>query len=423
VTYTAEQLAAVRGVYARPNGKFEAVVSHKSLPKNGVSKLFDNEAEARTWKLNELARLSAMAPSTLVPVLPKHHTNRPRRLTVILRAFRDNADNLSRTMKLMLDTVRSEPAMDVDYDAVTVAWARKVITGYKTGERPLMPQTIGKKITAVRLALDWYHRTYWGEVGLPLPVNPLEQLGPKFAQYEYDDPNRRENTSRTARVTPEMEAAITDVITGKVKRKCNRPVSRPADTLMLWRLLRATGLRLREAYSLRMRQLDLKRGIIRVERSKKSHLGKEVGARTLPIPTRELYLQLQDYTVGRAEGSAELIFPFLRDPRVPENPFFEWAPGKHWMTIDAYKTHLDKVTNSLSQMFAAIHADAGCPDLTTHDLRHEGVSRWCEMKTPAGSRRYTKQEVMTFTGHTTEASFARYLHYFVEDMVPEGVLG
>lgn len=53
--------------------------------------------------------------------------------------------------------------------------------------------------------------------------------------------------------------------------------------------------------------------------------------------------------------------------------------------------------------FAKIAAAAGCPDLTFHDLRHEGTSKLCE------SRRFDLVQAMSITGHATLTTFKRYV--------------
>jgi integrase len=60
--------------------------------------------------------------------------------------------------------------------------------------------------------------------------------------------------------------------------------------------------------------------------------------------------------------------------------------------------------------FDKIRRRAGVPDLRTHDLRHEAVSRLFE-------RGFNPMEVAAISGHKTLAMLARYTHLRAEDLV------
>lgn len=73
--------------------------------------------------------------------------------------------------------------------------------------------------------------------------------------------------------------------------------------LMLFRLILATGLRLQEAYTLRVEQVDFARGLIAVDGSK-GHRG-VIKPRSVPN-SASLAAQLRDW----CQGKSGLAFPF-----------------------------------------------------------------------------------------------------------------
>lgn len=404
--YTEDQIAAVKGVRPRGNGKFECVVNHPSLPRHGMSKVFDTDRAARIWKLDQLQVLAGRPATQTESDAPEIilHAKRPTNLHDILEAFASKAPNLSRTMKLQAKYLRSEPALSVDYTKITPVWASKLVEGYKTGPSRITPQSIRKKIDCIRIALDWFHQAYWAQAGMTIPVNHLDKLPRKYHDYESTDPNAKLNRRRQRRLNPGEEQAIEDVIMGRKRRACNRPVRFQAETMMLVRLLINSGLRLREAYTLRSVDVDMTRALITVRRSKMSYKGEATGARTVPVMHAQLYHWLKEYmeVKGITAGTKQPLFAC-------------------WWSGQELADELAPITSTLSQTLKSLFEDAGCENLVAHDTRHEGVSRWCELKNKDGGRRFGMQDVMRFTGHGSIATFNSYVHFFMTDFVPEDV--
>lgn len=102
-----------------------------------------------------------------------------------------------------------------------------------------------------------------------------------------------------------------------------------------------TAMRMREMFTLRVGQIDLKARTIFLDKTKNGH------KRQVPMSS-VLLKMLTPVVEGGSEN--ELVFPF-------------WD-GKEPMA---------KATNRLSHLFACRFEKVGCPDLRFHDLRHEAT--------------------------------------------------
>ena len=150
---------------------------------------------------------------------------------------------------------------------------------------------------------------------------------------------------------------------------------------------RPDGLRLREAYTLRVDQIDLQRRFISVEGSK-GHRG-QVKPRTVPLKPA-LAERLRLYLRGRVGR----IFSF-------------------W---DGTPADLKKTTARLSARFSVLFAYARVDDFTEHDLRHEATCRWVELRTPAGGWVFSEIEVCRIMGWTDPKMMLRYTSLRGEDL-------
>lgn len=425
--YNDSEIAAVRGIRSR-NGKVEAIVDHKALERP-KSKTFATEREARLWKLTYIAELDGLGAKAEVIVQSKAmaggvdtHMRRPMSLPAMLEEYQRQASLKQHgrdVLALLLNLARLKPdepprplPLAVEIEAINLKWVRNWINSMKVGNDRIRPDSIKKKVQGLRAALDWYYVEYWGMAEMDMPANPVRSyttMVKNYATYDQRDANRLKNNVRDRRLNDGEEQAIEELITGVRKRKCNRPlvarklpsgaVVAPADYLMLFRLLINTGLRLREAYRLRMSDLELQKETLYVRKSKMTDEDtKEAGDRSLPL-VPQLAQWLREYCLQRGlrQGSEAIVFPW-------------------WDGTDAT---LKRTTERLSKSMIAIFEDAGCRNLTAHDLRHEGVSRWCELRHVDGAPVYSdKRTLMIFTGHTEESTFARYVKLMTEHITP-----
>jgi len=421
---TQDMRDAERGIRQNAAGNWEAVLTHKVLirqgKKTGISRTFTSRDEAADWKITRRRELDAelldgaklAAPNARPVTEALAHAGRPRRLVKIISlwmAAPRGETGASKSGLIEAGSLRNMPSLDIDVEEVTFKWAMDWIAKHKTGPNRVKPDTIKGHVQRLRTILDWYHATYWLKLELEPPLNPLHKLPNNYAAYDFTDPNRLANTQRDRRLKAGEEAAIEEVILGLRKRACNRKVPDPLDTLMFFRLLVGTALRLREAYRLRVKDIDVKAHTVAVRQSKLTVEGDDQRGKRTTVMTASLAKQLGKYLEARgiATQPEAIVFPYW------EGDLLDW---------ELNEVRLNRTTMAMSQKFKAIFKDAGAPDLRVHDLRHEATSRFCEMRYPDGTRLYTKWEVMRFTGHTEEATFERYANLFAADDTPAAKL-
>ena len=166
-----------------------------------------------------------------------------------------------------------------------------------------------------------------------------------------------------------------------------RALPSDAGFALLFELILGTGLRLSEAYSLRVDQVDLARWVLNVEGSK-GHRG---AARPRMVPlVRCLRVPLQAWCRGRVGR----VFDF-------------------WDGTPADKT---RCTLRLSARFATLFAYAGVPDFTEHDLRHCATCDWVTMRDAAGRWVFSEVEVCKIMGWTDTRMMLRYASLRGEDL-------
>jgi integrase len=154
-----------------------------------------------------------------------------------------------------------------------------------------------------------------------------------------------------------------------------------------------SGLRLREAYTLKRGQVDLPNWVLRVQSSKQKR-GKIV-FRDVPIRP-EAHQALTKYLSTRSLLPTANLFPFMEE-----------EPG----------ITLKKVTQRLSDRFASAFDYSGCKDLHEHDLRHEATCRWLELRDSMGNWMFRVEEVNKIMGWSANSTMAqRYASFRGSDL-------
>lgn len=258
--------------------------------------------------------------------------------------------------------------------ALTIAWADAWVTQMKREERSA-PSTIRAKVGATARAIDWARRKQLVE----LPENPLRGLPDGYARYTELDAKlagvEREDIERDRRLEGDEEKRIRAVIAGGViPRKLRpRPIPFPADLARDFTLAIETAMRLRERYTLEVAQVKLHQRTIYLDKTKNGD------SRNVPLSS-----------VAMAVLQAQI------EGKQPSDRVFPWWDG------DRSERGLKLASNFLSKLYAQVFATAGCPDLTEHDLRHEGTSRFFE------KTRLRGEEIMRITGHRSHKMLMRY---------------
>lgn len=361
----------------RPKGnRFELRVRHKLLPRDFYGS-FDTEAEARDYG----ARLEALLAQGIVvaDLFPDDGPN--PRLGLLIRDYLAGSA-IPASRRAILGLLGAE-LRDVRLSAVTYRWVEAWVAGMKR-DRRMAPGTIRKRVSALAIALDAHHRALekaW--------ANPLRLLPRGYATYSQDDEQVlaeqgatvRVDVHRDRRLDADEESRILSALAGEKRPDRERPLDLPDGPAltMLFDLILDTGMRLREAYTLRVDQIDLERSTINVNGSKAKVGSKK--PRQVPIKPA-----LRAKLAAWCDGRVGLLFPW-------------------W---DGSPDELARVTSRLSRAFARLFDYAGCPDLTEHDLRHEACCRWVTLRNSRGGWMFSDLEVCRILGWSDPRMMLRY---------------
>jgi integrase len=373
--------------------KYQLRVKNKLLPRPFFF-TFDTEAEA----LGYGDQLEALLARGVVPqemlAAPAARGDDPKLVDLI--------DEYKRTQPVtdsdaaLLDIV-ARALVGLRVSGVTFLWAEKYVKDLKVS-RNLAPGSIRKRIGTLARVLDWH----WLRVADKNPdngnvrANPLRLLPDGYSAYSRIDRQAvkaaggeaKVDVSRERRLAPAEEQRVRLALSGVKRDDKERALPVDPDLTMLFDLILDTGLRLREAYRLRLDQFDLERGIIHVEGSK----GRRgvIKPRVVPLK-RELRERLKKWLKGKGKG---LVFPF-------------------W---DGQPESLANTTSRLSSRFRTLFDYAGVEDFTEHDLRHEATCRWFELKKPRVGWVFSDLEICKIMGWTTTKMALRYLSLRGEDL-------
>ena len=378
------------------NGVWEVDVRSKLLPRRRFF-TFDDEASARAWSKECDRQLKAgIVPPALLEAAPDK-TPRGGLLGPLIREFL-NREQHSASDDEILGRVFGELG-HVKLSDLNFAWCEKWVSDLKLVAN-LSPGTIRKRVGALSRVLDWQLRSK-PDAHL---ANPLHLLPRGYSIYSQGDAKKVEklggrlktDVARDRRLAPAEEASIRRALSGEKRPDRERALASPDGPAMaaLLDVILWTGVRLREAYMLRLEYVDLATKTLKVQNSKERN-GRKV-FRLVPI-RRELAVTLEAWVERRATElgqSTGLLFPFWDgDP-------------------DTMKT----VTGRLSARFASIFDFAGCHALTEHDLRHEATCRWFELRNSAGNWMFRFEEVSAAMGWKPGSVMAqRYASFRAED--------
>lgn len=371
--------------------RFQLRVRHRLLPRAFFA-TFDTETEA--WVYGR--QLDALLDKGVVPaeLASRDAPRGPDPLLIeVIRAYTKAApitesdDALLGTMLPELDGVR--------VSHITSAWCDEYVRGLKV-RRNLAPSSIRKRVGVLARLVDWHLRRATPAGQAPFS-NALRLLPRGYSAYSRAEAQELEaagggreakrDLERNRRLAADEETRIRAALAGQKRPDRERALAADPALAMLFTLVLETGVRLREAYRLRVDQVDLARGILHVDGSK-GHRG-ALKPRTVPIKPA-LASVLKEYLRGRVG----LLFPFWTG--APED--------------------LKRATARLSARFAVLFEYAKVPDLTEHDLRHEATCRWVELRSPKGGWVFSDVEICRIMGWRDPRMMLRYASLRGEDL-------
>lgn len=386
-------------------GTFQVRIKNKALPKP-LFFTFDTRAEAEGYAESATAMLRQGAvPQALLEMAEKKVAAvQSPLLAQVVRSYVAAAPVTESDAKLLYVILQEVAGLRVD--GVTVKWVEGYVLGLKTGRadmpgalgrkvKNLAPGSIRKRVESLARVLDWHWRreTLPGAVS---PPNPLRSMPKGYSAYtaaearlaEEKGLKPKKDVMRDRRILPDEVARVTKVLEGGVVEGMDAPEPAAPDMLMLFRLILLTGLRLQEAYMLRVEQVDFTRGLIAVEGSK-GHRG-VIKPRSVPmLPALAAWLQ-------------------------------DWCAGKRGRMFDFWDGTLEdrpRASVMLSTRFSKLFDRAGVPDCIEHDLRHSACCAWFELRAPDGRWVFSDVEICKIMGWSNYAMILRYASLRGEDLV------
>lgn len=361
--------------------KFQLRVTHRLLPKPFFY-TFDDEVAAN----NYAAVLDGWLARGIVPLElleTKQATGAASPLLIeVMRSYEKDPNIRVAPSELPTLALLAKETPGLRMSGITFQWVNQLIEGYKTRGKKMTPGTIRKRVGALSKVVAWYHRTTAKEGQQPA-VNVLTLLPRGYSQYA--DGSVRD-VERDVRMSADDEAAVRAALAGVKRPDKERPWGEDPDFELLFSLIIDTGLRLREAYMLRVDRLDVARGLLRIEGTKGHHGAAK--PRTVPLK-RELRAKL----IAWCEGRTGLMFPF-------------------W---DGTGDDLKKCTARLSARFTSLFDYALVPNFTEHDLRHEACCRWMTLKGDRGWI-FNEIEICKIMGWKDTKMMLRYTSLRGEDL-------
>lgn len=369
------------------SGGFQLRVTHRLLPRPFFH-TFADEGAARAYGLQLRGLLDkGIVPAELL-AQPAKAVNDVLVATLV-RGYLDGAPGLTDSDTELLDSIlRLREVEALRVSGITARWCDDYVRRLKV--RQLAPGTIRKRVGALARVIDWHHRDTGATAANALRLMPTGYS--QYSQREADELGKRglaarSDTARDRRLLPEEGARIRAALEGVKRADRERPWPADPSFVMLFDLILGTGMRLSEAFKLRVDQLDLVRRVARVDGSK----GARGKLKPRVVPLRPgLAAQLQAYCAGRIG----LLFPY-------------------W---DGSKPGARAAGQRLSQRFHTLFDYAGVADFTEHDLRHEATCRWFTLRDERGAWVFSDIEICRIMGWTNTQMALRYASLRGEDL-------
>lgn len=378
----------------KPSGKWEIGLRHPSLPGGRRYFTFDTEAEANAyaeqWRIMKMSGIEP--PAELLK--PKALTDAT--LSQVVRAWA-NSGHAAPTQQSALGSLVMEVGA-IRLEDATYAWLNKYLQHLKV-EKNLAPGSIRHRIQALGRCIDEWMRHHPGLV----MQNPVRLLPKGYSSYNERDramveaagKTAKADVSRDRRLNPGEEAKIVWALSGGQRDDRPRGLQLKGGNALLtmFLLIVGTGLRLKEAYTLRRNQIDMNEKVIRVQSSKQWR-GKVV-FRDVPM-RQEVHEALSAYLSTRAMLPQAWLFPFM-----DEEPDLD----------------IKTVSQRLSFRFKLAFEYARVFGLREHDLRHEATCRWLEMRDATGNWMFRQEEVNRIMGWSANSTMAqRYASFRGADL-------
>lgn len=240
------------GKRKRANGTWEYIFKRAGVLEKPIYMTFTSEEEGEAYA----ARLESLSDNGIVPA---EHRAESRILTIadLDREYQRKAHPSAKDVSALRVVVRMEGGTPLR--AIAAAWVDNWISAMKRIER-LAPASIGARVGALARCTDWGMRQSYL---IPLD-HPFRSLPNGYAQYTKEDRIKaggvkRVDQERDHRLERGENEAVLLVIDGGELARKHKPYQLPDKTALrlLYQLALESAMRLREMYTLRVRQVDL----------------------------------------------------------------------------------------------------------------------------------------------------------------------
>lgn len=360
----------------QPRGsKFQLRVKHRLLTKPYI-KTFDSFEDADRYG----TQLEALLIQGIVPEGIDTPKGAPasKLLIEVIREYSLRKRVAATDIPTLDLLVKETPGLRMS--GITFPWAEQQIAGYKA--KGLAPGTIRKRIESLSRVVSWHNLVQAGD-GVPAG-NVLTMLPRGYSAYA---DNTVTDQVRELRMGPGDEEAIIAALSGVKRPDRERPWGDDPAFTLLFLLIVDTGMRLREAYRLRVEKIDFGRGVINLDGSKGHHGA--LKPRIVPMK-RDLRANLKAW----CENRTGLVFPF-------------------W---DGSKEDLARCTARLSRRFSTLFEYAMVPGFVEHDLRHEACCRWVMLRSADNRWMFNEIEICKIMGWSDTKMMLRYASLRGEDL-------
>jgi len=269
---------------------------------------------------------------------------------------------------------------------MTLQWAERLVASYKTEKVFMAPSTIRKRIGALTRAMDWFQR----HAKVAHPVTFGKALGRGYSHYANGE---KIDVARERFYAPGEEQLVIDFFSG-AKKFSAYDTERLADLRnevfeRFYTCIRHTGMRLKEAYTLRVGQIDFEKNLLLVNGSK-GHYG---AVKPRHVPMKPIVrTALTEAIEGKKPN--DLVFHYWDG--IPEN--------------------LPSASAYLSQAFTRMFKAAGVDEMREHDLRHVATIDWVSAKSKkTGTWLFQESELLQMMGWSNRAMLDRYIKGYRAD--------
>lgn len=273
--------------------------------------------------------------------------------------------------------------------SINASWADLWVSRLKVDDK-LAPSSIRKRVESLARVIDAYWRQQHKVVANPLRMMPRGYSNAnerEAAQLQSAGLDVKRDVSRERRLSGQEYDACRAALSGQQRTDRERTLPDDPGFALLFELIVNTGLRLSEAYRLRVDQVDLQRWVLNVEGSK-GHRGL-IKPRVVP-----LVLALRQPLLAWCRDRIGRLFDFW-DGTPEDRPL---------------------ASSRLSSRFKTLFDYASVADCSEHDLRHEATCRWVVLRRSDGHWVFSETEICKIMGWKDMRMMLRYASLRGEDL-------